>query len=202
MPGFTLNDLITAASAAWGTRGRTGTAPAAAAAAWCGRHAAGPHVPGRTPTGPAGRPGTTGTPASRPPGQRPRHRHPGTAARRAGLPGRLGHEPSLPGTGRPGQGALVLQHAPPPPGPQPVSRTLPETGTMTTRHRARHARCQPRHEPGTLIATVTPATSTPRHRTPWTPPDDATPAPQGRGYHSRCVKELLRVILRRVRDTR
>ena len=87
--------------------------------------------------------------------------------------------PSLPGTGRPGQGTLVLQHAPPPPGPQPVSRTLPETGTMTTRHRARQARCQPRHEPGTLMATVTPSTSTPRRRTPWTPPDDATPAPQG-----------------------
>ena len=120
----------------------------------------------------------TGTPASRPPGQRPRHRHPGTAARQAGLPGRLGHEPSLPGTGRPGQGALVLQHAPPPPGPQPESPTSPQTGTMTTRHRARHARCQPRHEPGTLMATVTPSTSTPRRRTLWTPSDDATPAPQ------------------------
>ena len=103
----------------------------------------------------------TGTPASRPPGQRPRHRHPGTAARQAGLPGRLGHEPSLPGTGRPGQGALVLQHAPPQPGPQPESPTSPQTGTMTTRHRARHAHCQPRHEPGTLMATVTPSTSTP-----------------------------------------
>jgi len=121
----------------------------------------------------------TGTPASRPPGQRPRHRHPGTAARQAGLPGRLGHEPSLPGTGCPGQGALVLQHAPPRPGLQPESSTSPQTGTMTTRHRARHARCQPRHEPGTPIATVTPSTSTPRRRTLWTLSDDATPAPQG-----------------------
>ena len=145
--------------------GRTGTAPAAAAAAWCGRRAAGPPVPGRIPTGPAGRSRTTGTPASRPPGQRPRHRHPGTAARQAGLPGRLGHEPQPPGAGSPGQGTLVLQHAPPPPGPQPVSRTLPETRTMTTRHRARHVRCQPRHESGTLMATVTPSTSTPRRRT-------------------------------------
>src|SRR5271157_2420454 len=29
------------------------------------------------------------------------------------------------------------------------------------------------------MATVTPSTSTPRRRPPWTPPDDATPAPQG-----------------------
>ena len=141
--------------------------------------AAGPPVPGRIPTGPAGRPGTTGTPASRPPGQRPRHRHPGTAARQAGLPGRLGHEPSLPGTGRPGQGALVLHHAPPPPGPQPRSRTLPQTGTLTTRHSARHARCQPRSPDGTLMATVTPSTAARPRRVPWTLSDDATPAPQG-----------------------
>ena len=131
------------------------------------------------PHGASRRPGMTGTPASRPPGQRPRHRHPGTAARQAGLPGRLGHASSLPAPGGPGQGALVLQHAPPPPGPQPGSRTPPQTGTMTTRHRARHARCQPRREPGTLMATVTPSTSTPRRRTPWTSSDDATPAPQG-----------------------
>ena len=73
----------------------------------------------------------------------------------------------------------MLQHAPPPPGPQPGSRTPPQTGAVTTRHRAWHARCQPRHEPGTLIAMVTPSMSTPRRRTPWTPPDDVTPAPQG-----------------------
>ena len=63
----------------------------------------------------------------------PRHRHPGTAARQAGLAGRLGPEPSLPGAGRPSPGALVLHHAPPLAGPQPRSRTLPQTGTMTTR---------------------------------------------------------------------
>ena len=53
----------------------------------------------------------------------------------------------------------MLQHAPPPPGPQPGSRSLPETGAVTTRHRAWHTRCQPRPEPGTLIAMVTPSMS-------------------------------------------
>ena len=51
---------------------------------------------------------------------------------------------------------------------------------MITRHRALHARCQPRHEPGTLMAKVTPSTSTPRRRTLWTPSDDAPPPPPHR----------------------
>jgi len=41
--------------------------------------------------------------------------------------------PASPAPGSPGQGALVLQHAPPPPGPQPESPTSPQTGTMALR---------------------------------------------------------------------
>ena len=129
------------------------------------------------PHGASRRSRTTGTPVSRPPGQRPRHRHPGTAARRAGLPGRLGHEPSLPGTGRPGPGGTRVAACTPSPGPQPESPMPPQTGTMTTRR----ARCQPRPEPGTLTATVTPSTSTPHRRTLW---NCQMPLPQRSGRHA------------------
>ena len=115
----------------------------------------GPPVPGRTPTGPAGLPGMTGTrsvPAARSAATAPASRHSSTAGR---SPGRLGHQPSLPGTGRPGQGAFVLQHAPPPPGQKPESPTSPQNRhhdhaapgrarPLPAATRARHAHGQPR----------------------------------------------------------
>ena len=157
----------------------------------CTRTAAGCGSGGRTGSAPAAQPDRP-FPAVSPPGQPV-----GLARRARQRPGRQvsGHRtgiqaqqhgrqifpvvsvmnPASPAPADPDQGAVVLQHAPPPPGPQPESPTPPQTGTMTTRHRARHARCQPRHEPDTPIATATPSTSTPRRRTPWKLSDDATP---------------------------
>ena len=88
------------------------------------RRAAGPPVPARIPTGPAG----LARRARQRPGRQVSGRGTGIQAQQHGrqvFPVVSVIEPSLPGTGRPGQGAFVLQHAPPPPGPQPESRTLP-----------------------------------------------------------------------------
>ena len=170
---------------------RPGTGPGEAAAARPARPAAGPSAPGRGPRQPAVPCRTRGTPASRRPGQLPWHRRPGTAARQQALPGhgRLGHAPSVPGAGRPAQGRFVLQHAPSAPGTQPGSANPSDTGTMTAASRTRHARCQPRSAPTTLIATVTPSTPARDRRPPWTSSDGGTPAPQGhpqrRGTHLR-----------------
>ena len=57
-------------------------------------------------------------------------------------------------------GTLVLQHALPPPARQPRPPAPPQTGTMTTGQHARHGDDQPRSALGTLMATVTPSTST------------------------------------------
>ena len=71
----------TAARCAYG--GRSGSGPGPAAAAWSRRRAAGSPVPGRGPTGPAGRCRKMGRPAGRPPDRRRRQWHRRTTARQA-----------------------------------------------------------------------------------------------------------------------
>ena len=71
----------TAARCAYG--GRSGSGPGLAAAVWSRRRAAGSPVPGRGPTGPAGRCRKMGRPAGRPPDRRRRQWHRRTTARQA-----------------------------------------------------------------------------------------------------------------------